>query len=271
MTVTRVLSAIALVVAAPAAFAGNLTMPASEAAPVYAAPMAQPAPNLVFTLRGGVATAPEYFGSDDYELGPDFGFSLNYLDFGPLNLGSADPYYQPEGVALRGSFRYIDERTSEDSPELDGLSDVDATYEVGLGIGYNSRRLDAFADVRYGLNGHESFVGELGADLKAQPSERLTLSAGPRVLLGSDDYASTYFDVPTATSNFSAYDADGGVISAGVEVGAEYRFTENWGVEGAVTYDRFVGDAAESPIVENGDRDQYGMRVGLTRRITLDF
>lgn len=271
MIFSRALVATAFVTLAPAAWAGDLSMPASEPAPVYAAPVAGPTPNLVFTLRGGVAATPEYFGSDDYAFGPDLGFSLNYLDLGPLAFGSADPYYRPEGVALRGSFRYIDERTSEDSPELDGLSDVDATYEVGLGIGYRSQRFDAFADVRYGINGHESFVGELGADLKAHPSERLTLAAGPRVLLGSDDYASTYFDVPTSASTFDAYDADGGVISAGVEVGAKYRFTDNWGVEGAVTYDRFVGDAAESPIVENGDQDQYGLRVGLTRRITLDF
>jgi outer membrane protein len=32
-----------------------------------------------------------------------------------------------------------------------------------------------------------------------------------------------------------------------------------------------VGDAADSPIVEQGDRDQYGIRLGVTRRIVLDF
>ena len=271
MIATRALFATALVTLAPAAWAGSLSLPASEPAPVYAQPVVQSSPDLVFTLRGGVAASPEYFGSDDYQFGPDFGFSLNYIDLGPLNFGSPDPYYQAEGLKLRGSFRYIGERTADDSPELEGLADVDATYELGMGVGYQSRRFDAFADLRYGINGHESFVGELGADLKAQPTDRLTLSAGPRVLFGTDDYASTYFDVPTATSNFDAYDADGGVISAGVEVGAKYRFTEDWGVEGAVTYDRFVGDAADSPIVENGDQDQYGLRVGLTRRITLDF
>lgn len=268
---TRALIATALVTLAPAAWAGDLSLPASEPAPAYAEPAVAPAPNLVFTLRGGVATAPEYFGSDNYAFGPNFGFSLNHLDLGPLNFGSADRYARSDGVSLRGSFRYIDERTAEDHSELEGLSDVDETYEVGLGIGYTSHHFDAFADLRYGINGHESIVGELGADLKAHPSERLTLSAGPRVLLGSDDYASTYFDVPTTTATFDAYDADGGLISAGVEVGAKYRFTENWGVEGAVTYDRFLGDAADSPIVENGSQDQYGMRVGLTRRITLDF
>ncbi|WP_375260938.1 MipA/OmpV family protein [Palleronia sp.] len=271
MIATRALFATALVTLAPAAWAGSLSLPTSEPGPAYAQPVVESAPNLVFTLRGGVATTPEYFGSDDYEFGPDFGFSLNQVDLGPLKFGSPDPYARSEGVALRGSFRYIDERTADDNPELQGLADVDATYEVGLGVGYRSERFDAYADVRYGINGHESIVGELGADLKAHPSDRLTLSAGPRVLLGSDDYASTYFDVPTTTTSFDAYDADGGLISAGVEVGAKYRFTENWGVEGAVTYDRFLGDAADSPIVENGDQDQYGMRVGLTRRITLDF
>ncbi|SPJ24790.1 MipA/OmpV family protein [Palleronia abyssalis] len=267
----RFATAATLSLLAPAAFAGDLTLPMAEPAPVYAAPAPAASPNLVFTLSGGIAVKPEYFGSEDYTVGPSFGFGLNFVDIGPVNFGSADPYYQAEGLGLRGSFRYVDERSEDDSPELAGLDDVDETYELGLGVGYQSVRFDAFLDVRYGIGGHESFVGEVGADVKANPSERLTLSAGPRLLFGTDDYASTYFDVDEATSTLSQYDADGGLMTAGVEVGAKYRITDNWGVQGALTYDRFVGDAKDSPIVQQGSEDSYGLSVGLTRRITLDF
>ena len=48
-------------------------------------------PDLIFTLRGGASVAPGYFGSTDYEVGPDGSFSLQYLRLGKLEFGSADP------------------------------------------------------------------------------------------------------------------------------------------------------------------------------------
>ncbi|WP_099826444.1 MipA/OmpV family protein [Oceaniglobus indicus] len=258
------------------ASAGDLSIPAAEPAPQYAAPVAS-SPDLVFSVRGGLSARPEYFGSDDYGLGPDFGLSLRFLKLpGGRTFGSTDPLYQPEGFGLRGAFAYVGERDASDYRELTGLRDIDASVELGLGLGYQSRYFDAFADVRYGVIGHNAFVGELGADVKMHPTDRLSLSLGPRVTLGSDKYASTYFGVTAAESLASggalgAFNADGGVISAGVELGAKYRISDNWGVEGAVTWDRFTNDAADSPIVRQGDRDQYGVRIGLTRRITLDF
>ncbi len=271
LPVHRLLLTAGLVGSAALALSGGMA-----AAQSYAAPRdVGGEPDLVFTLRGGVASAPEYFGSEDYTLGPDLAFRLNYLSLGPLNFGSADGARR-QGLGIRGSFRYVDERSADDNGELAGLDDIDATFELGLGLGYTSDSFAAFADLRYGIGGHESFVSELGADLRLHPSDRLTLTAGPRVLLGSEDYASTYFGVTAAEARasdgrFPAYDADGGVVSAGIELGARYEVNDRWGVEGAVTYDRLVGDAADSPIVEQGDRDQYGLRIGVTRQITLDF
>ncbi|WP_234822437.1 MipA/OmpV family protein [Palleronia aestuarii] len=270
----RILPVVILAITPVTAWAGNLDVPPTEAAPVMMA-QAAPSPDLIFTLRGGIASTPDYFGSDEYTVGPDFAFRLNYLrlpggrDFGTPNL--AEPTY---GVGLRGSFRYISERSSDDNSELSGLDDVDTSVELGLGIGYSSYIFDAFADLRYGVIGHDAFVGEVGADLKVHPTENLTLAVGPRLFLGSDDYASTYFGVSddeAVASQFDAYDANGGLLSAGMEIGARYEINQNWGIEGAVTWDRFTGDAENSPIVENGDRDQYGLRVGVTRLITLDF
>lgn len=261
-------------VAAPMAQAGSIAMPADTPRPVYSTPAPiTDGPEVVLTLGAGLAVKPEYFGSDEYGVGPAFSFRLNYLDLGPLNFGSLDRD-PASGIGLRGSFRYVGERDAADYPELAGLEDVDATVELGLGLGYRSRSFDAFADLRYGIGGHESIVGELGADYKIHPSDRLTVSLGPRVLLGSDDYAATYFGISAAeaaVSDYTAYTADGGLVSAGVELGARYELSDVWGLEGAVTYDRFVGDAADSPIVEQGERDQYGLRIGLTRQITLDF
>ncbi|WP_432254887.1 MipA/OmpV family protein [Limimaricola sp. AA108-03] len=259
----RRLPLLAIALAPLPAMAGALDQPVADPVIVPAPPApAAPGRVLAFTLRGGVAVSPEYFGSDDYETGPDLGFALDRLRFGPLDIGNDDPDFVSTGFGLRGSFRYIGERDADDVDGMAGLDDVDAALELGLGAGYDTRNFGVFADVRRGFGGHESFVAELGADVYAYPTERLTLRAGPRALFAEDDYAQTYFGTP-------GFDADGGLISAGIEVGGIYAFSENWGLDGAVTYERLLNDAADSPITE--DEEQLGARLGITRRIDFRF
>ncbi len=264
--------AAATLVGAGAARAGNLEAPAVE--PSLAVVPVTPKPRLVFTLRGGVAVTPDYFGSSSSTAAPDFGFQLHYLRLFGREIGTYERGNPRYGLALRGSFRYIPKRDADDSPELTGLGKVDTSLEIGGGIGYTARNVEAFADLRYGAIGHNTFVAELGADGVVHPTENLRLSLGPRVLFGTDRYAQTYFGVSgteSVASGLPAYDPSGGLVSAGLEAGAHYDFTDKWGIEGAVTWDRLTGDAADSPIVEQGDRDQYGARIGITRRINLNF
>ena len=223
-------------------------------------------------LRGGVGTSPGYFGSEGNEAAPDLGFTLNYARLGGFSLGDPDPLYVPEGLGVIGSFRYIGERDDADDPELAGLDDVDASVELGVGLRYATRDYQVYGVVRYGVVGHESLVGELGADAYLRPTDRLTLRAGPRATFGSDDFNDTYFGVTApeaAGSTFDAYDPGGGLVSAGVEIGAGYRIDDDWGIDAAVRYESLQADAADSPITR--DDDQFSARIGVTRRFTFGF
>ncbi|WP_179379017.1 MipA/OmpV family protein [Jannaschia marina] len=259
----------------PAAIALGLSSVASAQgldSPVFSSQGQGPA--LGFTLRGGVSTAPEYFGSDEQEVGPALGAELDYLRLGGFTFGNPDPFYESRGLSFGGSFRYIDDRDDDDSPELDGLDDVDAALEIGGGLRYTTENFHAFGDIRYGVIGHEAFVAEAGADVILRPAEGWTLRAGPRVLFGDSDYASTYFGVTEAESvasggNFAAFDADGGLLSAGIEIGAGYRFNENWGIDATINYDKLQNDAGRSPITR--DDEQISASIGVTRRFTLGF
>ncbi|SDY83185.1 Outer membrane scaffolding protein for murein synthesis, MipA/OmpV family [Jannaschia faecimaris] len=229
-------------------------------------------PALGFTLRGGVATAPEYFGSDEQEIGPALGAELNYLRLGGFTFGNPDPLYQRRGLSFGGSFRYIGSRDDADSPELAGLNDVDTSVELGGGLRYSTENFSTFGDIRYGVIGHESFVAEAGADVILRPTDRFSLRAGPRVLFGDSDYASTYFGVTAAeagASGFTRFDASGGLLSAGVEFGAAYRINDNWGIDATINYDKLQNDAADSPITR--DDEQVSASIGFTRRFTLGF
>ena len=229
-------------------------------------------PAIGFTLRGGVATQPEFFGAESNEAGADIGFGLNYLRLGRLSFGDPDPLFVPEGFGVTGSLRVVGEREADDDPILAGTDDVDTALELGVGLRYATRGYQVFGAVRYGVIGHESFVGELGADVFARPTDRLTLRAGPRALFGSDDYADTYFGVTpaeAAAGPLTSFDPDGGLISTGVEVGAGYRITDAWGLDAAIRYERLRDDAADSPI--SLDDEQVTARIGITRRFNFGF
>ncbi len=221
-----------------------------------------------FTLGVGPKSSPEYFGAEDNQIGPGVSFDLEQLELGPISRDGQESL----GFGVSGSARFIRERSSDDHEELDGLEDVDSSFEIGGGLDYTGGFYNVFADVRYGVIGHEALVAEVGGDLIYRPVEKLTISAGPRLFWGSDDYAQTYFGVTeaeSATSSFDAFDADGGWLTAGVEAEANYQLNDNWGLTGKLRYDQLQEDAADSPITQS--EDQVTGSILVTRKITFGF
>ncbi|MBM2321485.1 MULTISPECIES: MipA/OmpV family protein [Marivita] len=263
-------SSLALGIAAPALAAGP-EQTATQPDVMVAAP-APAKPKLMFTLRGGVASNPEYFGSDENAIGADLGFSFNYLSLrNGRTFGNPDPWADSMGLTFGGSFRFIEERKTDDFNELAGLNDIDAAAELGVSMRYGTEHFAAFGEVRRGFGGHEGWVGEVGADAILRPTDRLRLSMGPRLFFGDDAYSDTYFGITAAESSAAlpAYDPDGGMVSAGVEFGARYQINDVWGLEGAVTWEKFTDDAADSPIVQQGSDEQWGVRFGVTRVFSI--
>ncbi|MDW4551543.1 MipA/OmpV family protein [Defluviimonas sp. D31] len=232
-------------------------------------------PDLVVTLGLGVGAAPAFPGWDDYNFGATGTFRFDFVRFpNGFTWGSLGSVGYREGFGLYGSAGYIGKRDVSDYPELAGLDDVDWTLELGIGVGYEMQNYRAFGDIRYGFNGHEGFVGTLGADWVTRPTDALTVSVGPRLGFGDDTYSSAYFGVTPANAaggTLPVYDASGGLVSAGIELRSTYQFNELWGIEGRATWNRLLNDAADSPITQLGDDDQYRLSVNIIRRISLDF
>lgn len=239
-----------------------------------ALPVAAQERSFNFALRGGIGAGPAYPGSDEIKAMPDLGFTFGSLNWGSASFGDGIGNIPRNGLAFRGAFKFIGSRDVADNPELAGLEDIDAAVELGFGVIYRETNWQAFGDVRQGFGGHDGVTATLGADAIFRPTDRWTLTAGPRVNLGNSTYASTYFGVsPTeaAASAFGAFDADGGALGAGVEFGAIYRIDDRWAIEGLLTYSKLLNDAADSPITQAGSEDQWAVRVGLSRAFTLRF
>jgi outer membrane protein len=244
-----------------------------EAADLAALDPTRPAAR--FTLGAGAGVTPDYFGSDDYSFGPAGTLRFDYIRLpGGIEFGGVGAVGFVEGFGPRGAVRYIGSRKASDNRELRGLDDVDASLEVGLGLGYDDQYWRAFGDLRYGVIGHHAWVGELGADAILRPNEAWVVNFGPRANWGSGRFMDTYFGVSereSGRSGFNDYSPSSGFYSAGVELGARYSFSERWGVEGTASYERLIGDAGDSPIVEAGSANQYGMQVIITRSLSLGF
>jgi MipA family protein len=238
--------------------------------------LAQTGPAAEIEVRGGVSISPSYLGSDNYVAGPDARLRFDYVRLpGGLEFGSIDSPRGPTGFGLRTSARYIGSRNPGDDASLAGTDRVDSALEFGLGLGYTSDDWRAFGVMRYGVVGHNAWVGEAGADALFSPTDSIFVNFGPRANWGATSFMDTYFGVSAeeaaASSVLNEFSPSSGLYSVGMELGARYEFSPRWGVEGAATYDRLVDDAADSPVTQAGSRDQFGVRVGITRTIRLGF
>ena len=243
----------------------------SALALVSALPVAAQGRSLNFALGAAVGSAPEYMGSDSMGGVAAPTLTFGSLKWGAVDMGNGIRGLPDNGASVNAAFRVIDERTAATTPELAGLADIDLAIELGVGLKYQQTNWMAFGEVRKGVTGHDGVTGTLGADMILRPTDRWVITAGPRVNFGNDEFANTYFGVSNATANYAAYTATGGALGAGVQAIATYYIDDNWLLAGGVSYEKLLGDAADSPITMRGSEDQWRVQIGLSRQFTLNF
>lgn len=266
----RLLSATLALVVSGAADAADDLGPAGPAAP----PVSDA---LLMTVKGNLRFGPSFPGSDDISVygfpsvsfrrassparfsAPDDGLSFSVLEGGSLRFGVVG--------------RFQGGRYYEDDRRLFGLSKVDWTVEPGLFAEFWATDwLRTRAEIRRGFNGHEGFVGDLGVDV-VHRFGAVTASIGPRLALRDSDFVRTYFGVTPWEAALNRvvppYRPSGGIYSAGAVASLGYDWTPRWNTSAYVSYNRLVGDAADSPIVRQfGSEHQFG--GGVTISYTFD-
>jgi len=228
-------------------------------------------PERRISVAVGAQVLPNYPGSDDYEFNPLFtGFSRRE--------GEPIPFRTPDdgiSIGLLGRDGAIDfgplvqfqgEREDEDVGAAVG--DVDFTVEAGAFVNFNLG--DSFRirlEGQKGIGGHEGLTGAVAADVALRPDIDTLITIGPRVRVNDDDYADAYFSVTpavAAATGLPAYDAEAGVRSVGVIAGVTRQLSRSFGIYGYAGYDRLVGDAADSPIIQRfGSEDQFSAGLAL--------
>jgi len=239
------------------------------------------------TVGAGAIHAPSYEGDDDYRLSvlPNIQLAYGERFFASVQGGVGyRVIHQPSwraGPILKVQFAREEDGdqplavTGEDSTDLLGLGDVDASAELGGFLEYDIGALTLGLEARQAVSGHEGFVAGLSARWsgRAQMLGRNVIwAAGPRVRFVDDSYNAAYFGVTAAqalASGLGAYQATGGLHSYGVSTNLIMPLTSDgrWAAVLIGSYDRLEGDAAASPLVQQrGDASQAGIGLFVSRQ-----
>lgn len=221
------------------------------------------------TLGAGGAMVPDYEGSEDYRFVPGL-----YLRAGRRG----GRYVELQGLALRANLltrgpwelgpvlRWRMGRDDVENDRVDRLEDVDASLEAGgfasVALGNWSLKAQAARDV---IDGHGGWLAEAGAGYSRRLGP-LFLSLSASAGWASGDYMAAYFGVDArnaARSGLKEFDADGGLKDVGVLLLARYSFDRTWGLMVLGKFSRLVGDAADSPLVEDEGSENQGMAAAL--------
>ncbi|SDB56230.1 MipA/OmpV family protein [Bauldia litoralis] len=232
--------------------------------------LAGDAPQYVIDVGVGGQYKPKYPGSDTYILVPYPLFSVGrfYLPgMGQRESGTT-------GFFMFPSFGFNGERKASDDKSLKGTKTVPWALELGLGAGVRGQYLRGFGTLRQGINGTDGQVGNLGLDVLVPISERFEMAFGPRASFASQEYMETYFGVTAkeaSKGSLSKFKPDGGFKTVGIATTASYALTERTRLRFTASYNRFIEDAAKSPIVKSGSRDQWMVGVGVTYRLGFNL
>lgn len=215
-------------------------------------------------VGAGVGFAPDYEGSEDYELVPQlYARAQREHFFVELDNFTLRANVVPHPVLKAGPvLRYRPERDDVENNRVDRLRDVDAAFEIGGFVGIQVQKWDASVTVVQDVaDGHDGLLLTLGAGYTRPLVDRLIFRFAVFSNYANSDYMDSYFSIDAnnaARSGLPTFSADDGFKDLGVRVRLRYQMVEHWGLMGTVGYVRLLGDAEDSPIVDDeGSADQF--------------
>ena len=224
-----------------------------------------------FTLGLGVGVGPDYEGSEDYQPLPLWFGRAERDDNISVGIRGTklNANLVPDSIFRAGPvLNYRFGRDDVENDQVDDLQDVDGTFEVGAFVGVEMDVADGPAVWGAGLEGlqgtgggHSGFLATFELFYRTPLSDRWSFKLTGDSTWASEDYMEAFFGIDaddSARSGLSTYDADAGIKDVGLTADINYRIDQNWGVGLIAGYKRLVGDAADSPVVDDvGDPNQF--------------
>ena len=271
MRTTSALTTGATVIGALLSSGLALAQPASTGDAVVDPVETGPGAGMNFTLGAGAGAAPDYEGSDDYELVPLWNLRV-------ANLYHPKTFVQVIGPRLRSNFlpsdhwrlglagQFIKERDDVENDQVDDLEKVDSSLMLGVVGGYDfladpQQDLALEVEARQDVANDNGFLATVRGIYGSRLTERWRFDGSVGSTWASEDYMSSYFGIDAADaarSGLDQFSADEGFKDISVAGALTYRLFERWSVSALANYTRLLEDAEDSPVVDDaGDENQF--------------
>lgn len=224
-----------------------------------------------YYLALGPVMAPDYEGSDNYEIYPlaiarwirggayvEFRGATLSANLIPMSLFQAGPM-----------LRWHRARDDVSDKSISRMRDIDGTLEAGGFFGVMLRDPDAprrrigtnvriLQDV---LGSHDGYEIRLVLEGGLPLHDKWSLETRVFSSYASKSYMDTYFSVDpdnAARSGLEQFHADAGFKDVGLNAMLTYHLTEHFGIGLIGSYKRFIGSAGDSPVVDTaGSRNTF--------------
>ena len=227
------------------------------------------------TVGAGIAIVPDYEGSDYYEAAPLLHFRMawdngRYLDFTgnsvEFNIMKDSNWSIGPMVGIRGKR----DDDVEDN-QVSRMEEVDMSVELGGFVAYNlGENFEIGANfVQDVADGHDGYLVGMHVGYAVHRDKTMVALKASTTYV-NNDYMEAYFSVNIfniGDAQLRGYDADEGFKDVGLTGVISYQFNDNWGATGVLGYTRLIGDAEDSPVVDDrGDANQFlGGIMGIYR------
>jgi outer membrane protein len=234
-------------------------------------------------ILGGVGYRPDYEGSDHYDLHPLAAAKVWWDDGRFVHLQSS----QSSGAAVRLATQLVPNsylkfgpvvqyrlpRGDVQSGRVDAMDNIDGAWEVGAYGGLGHGPWSIGATYTYEVSEYHGHLVELATGWKDQLTDVFDMGLTIASTWANEDYMETYFGVDAddaADSGLDQYTPYAKTKDGFKDVGGRLTLGfgppdwNGWKIVAAASYFRLIGDAADSPVVDDaGDENQFFGGIGV--------
>jgi MipA family protein len=234
---------------------------------------ASPRKDWSIMLGGLTFLSPDYEGSDDVKVQgfPFLDVSWRNRFFLNFQQGLGINIIRNKNLTFGASVGYYGSREEGDNEALRGLGDIDGGVDGRVFVFVPVGPISFTSMYRRDLSGnHDGAILSVGALYFRPVTRKLRVNLQGRLNYASEKFMNTYFDInlsQASRSKMTAYDADAGIKDISAFNILIYSFTRHWNVVSFIGFSRLLGDAANSPIVEErGTANQFRFGLGFSYR-----
>jgi outer membrane scaffolding protein for murein synthesis (MipA/OmpV family) len=267
----KALVAVAYAVGLPVAVQGQTPSPLAEwqfsgGVPLRGYFIEKP-PKWEYEVGLAFAIQPKYDGAKDYRILPGPTVDIRYRDIAFISTGEGLGWNILHGKTYRAGLALtydFGRRLNRDAKDRGLGSNVNAAPEFKLFAEYVWFPVVFRGDVRRAIGGYDGVVGDLSVYLPVVGSEKFFVLVGPTVTYGNTSFQQEFFGVSGAQAQargVQPFVAESGLKSYGLGSNATWLINDHWRLNGSLSANRLIGDAASSPTTAR--KTQYGFALSL--------